>query len=317
MFHPVLSGWMRALRNSAACLAFGVLRAQTSVIAVDLYNKKIHVAVGADVKRPVGGLAKIATALVVLDWSDVTKVPLNVLATVSPQALALAGFNDLGLQPGDQLTLRDLIYAAMMTSDNVAATVLAETVGGDILRRRGRGGDPVRVFVTEMNNLAAREGMKQTRFANPHGLDNGRGTVSTATDMARLTLYALSRAPFRFYTNQKSRDINVLRAGQRLNVPLRNTNLLLGVGTIDGVKTGNSLQSGGCVIITEERPGTVMKQQGGQDAVFRHRMVAVVLGSADPFGEGQGVLRGGWNAYDQWLRQGRPVKDRAELLPTH
>ena len=77
----VLPGRTNLLALSVV-LAFGLfspgpLCAQTSVIAVDVYNKKIHVEQGGNVKRPVGGLAKIATALVALDWSDVTKVPLT------------------------------------------------------------------------------------------------------------------------------------------------------------------------------------------------------------------------------------------------
>lgn len=297
--------------------SIGALSAQTSVIAVDVYNKRIHVEQGGNVKRPVGGLAKIATALVALDWSDVTKVPLNTLATVSQADLQFAGTNSLNLAPGDQVTLRDLIYAAMMSSDDVAATTLAAFVGRDINSRRRRGGDPVAAFVTEMNKLAAREGMKNTRFANPHGTETGRsGAVSTAGDMARLSMYAISRAPFRFYTNQRSRDITVIRGGAPLRVPLQNTNALLGVGTIDGIKTGNTPASGGCVIVTEERPGTVMKDQTGADVVFRHRMVAIVLGSSDPFSEGQGLLQQGWNTYDQWIQSGRQVTSAKELLAT-
>lgn len=286
-----------------------------SFIAVDLYNKKIHVAGEAMVKRPVGGLAQIAAALVTLDWSDVTGVNLNVLATVSPEALQQAGANGLGLAPGDQLTLRDLVCASMLVSDTASAAVLAEFVGGDILRRRGRGGQPISAFVAEMNRLAAREGCRDTRFLSAHGAETGRSaTYSTAADMARLSIYALTRAPFRFYTSLKARSIGVLREGVRLSLPLRNTNALLGVGAIDGVKTGNTPRSGGCVIVTEERPGTPVRQADGTEAVYRHRMIAVVLGSADPFGEAQGLLRAGWDAYDGWLRAGRPVRDRREML---
>jgi D-alanyl-D-alanine carboxypeptidase len=306
-----------ALNLVLACglSTLGAIHAQTSVIAVDVYNKKIHVEQGGNVKRPVGGLAKIATALVALDWSDVTKVPLNTLATVSEVDLQRAGTNSLGLVPGDQVTLRDLIYASMMSSDNVAATTLAAFVGNDINLRRGRGGDPVAAFVAEMNKLAEREGMKSTRFSNPHGSEIGRtGAVSSAADMARLSMYAISRAPFRFYTNQRSRDITVLRGGAPLHLSLQNTNTLLGVGNIDGIKTGNTPASGGCVIITEDRPGTVMKDQTGASVVFRHRMVAIVLGSADPFAEGQSLLRQGWATYDQWLQSGRPVTNPKQLL---
>jgi D-alanyl-D-alanine carboxypeptidase (penicillin-binding protein 5/6) len=313
-----VSGPLRLLFLSGLCLVAGALSAQTSVIAVDVYNKKIHVESGGNTKRPVGGLAKVATALVALDWSDVTKVPLNTLATVSPTDLQIAGSNSLGLAPGDQITLRDLIYAAMMSSDNVAATTLAAFVGNDINARRGRGGDAIGTFVSEMNNLAAREGMKKTRFTNPHGFENSRNTpFSTAADMARLSMYAISRAPFRFYTNQRSRNITVLRGGAPLTVPLQNTNALLRRGNIDGIKTGNTPMSGGCVIITEERPGTVGRDpSSGANVVFRHRMVAVVLGSADPFTEGLAVLQQGWGGYDQWLQSGRPVHDAKELLGT-
>lgn len=286
-------------------------------MVVDVYNKKIHVESGADVKRPVGGLAKVASSLVVLDWADVTKVPLNTLVSIAPAALQIAGVNTLGLQPGDQVTIRDLLYASMMSSDNVAATALAAFVGQDILSRRARTGDPIVTFVAEMNKLAAREGMKTTRFTNPHGLENSRSEpYSTAADMARLSMYALSRAPFRFYTNQKSRNIGVIRGGQRQEVPLQNTNALLGVGLIDGIKTGNTPRSGGCVIISEERPGTPMQQADGKSVVFRHRMVTVVLGSADPFTEARSLQQQGWNVYDQWLKAGRPVTDAKQLLPT-
>lgn len=297
-------------------LMSGALCAQSSVIAVDVYNKKIHIEAGANVKRPVGGLAKVATALVVLDWSDVTKVPLNTLATVSPSDLQIAGSNSLGLMAGDQVTLRDLIYAAMMSSDNVAATTLAAFVGNDINMRRGRRADPVATFVSEMNKLAAREGMKKTNFTNPHGYENSRNApYSTAADMTRLSMYAISRAPFRFYTNQRSRNITVLRGGSPLSVPLQNTNSLLRRGSIDGIKTGNTPMSGGCVIVTEERPGTVKQDpSGGAGVVYRHRMVVVVLGSADPFAESLSALQQGWGGYDQWLQSGRPVTDARQLL---
>ncbi len=317
----IIPAGVAALRRPACVvlglgLMAGALSAQSSAIAVDVYNKKIHLESGANVKRPVGGLAKVATALVVLDWSDVTKVPMNTLATVSAADLQIAGSNSLNLAPGDQVTLRDLVYAAMMSSDNVAATTLAAFVGNDINMRRGRGGDPIATFVAEMNKLAAREGMQRTSFTNPHGYENTRkAPYSTAADLARLSMYAISRAPFRFYTNQRTRNITVIRGGTPLSVALQNTNALLRRGSIDGIKTGNTPMSGGCVIVTEERPGTVMKDpSSGKDVVYRHRMVAIVLGAADPFTDGLTVLQQGWGQYDQWLQAGRPVTDARQLL---
>lgn len=299
-------------------MSTSLLHAQASVIAVDLYNKKIHMAASADVKRPVGGICMIATALVALDWADTTKVSLGTLAIVPPIAEQIAGVNTIGLRAGDQVSLRDLIYASMMASDNVAATTLAAFVGQDILSRRGKKGDPVGEFVDQMNKLAAREGATKTRFTNPHGLENSRNVpYSTAADIAKITLYALSRAPFKFYTDQKTREIGLVRDGQRLVVALHNTNLLLGTGTIDGVKTGNTPRSGGCAVISEEHHGTVVKATDGKDIVYRHRMVVVVLGSADPFVEASNILQQGWSIYDGWLNAGRPVQDKRELLPNY
>lgn len=289
--------------------------AGSAVIAVDSYNRKVHVAANAAQKRPVGGLAKIVTTMVTLDWAEASKAGVNVLATVPEYATRIAGVASADLQPGDQVTIRDLIYATMMTSDNVAAITLGHFVGNDLLVRLGKRGDPLEQFVKQMNALAQREGATGTRFMNPHGFENTRPFGgSTAADIARVALYASARPSFRFYTNQPSRTISVYRGGSKVSVTLRNTNQLLGVDRIDGMKTGNTPASGGCVVITAERPSTVLKQPDGSTIVFRHRMVVVVLGSADPFGEARSLLYQGWGAYDQWLAAGRPVTDKKQML---
>lgn len=295
--------------------AWTAAHGQSSVVVVDAYNRKVHVASGGNQKRPVGGLAKIATAMVTLDWAEASKAGVNVLATVPPYAPQVAGVPVLDLRPGDQLTLRDLLYATMMSSDNIAAITLADFVGRDHLSRLGRQGDAMGEFVRQMNNLAHREGATGTRFTNPHGFENTRTVpYSTPADIARLSLYALARPAFRFYTNQKSRSITVYRGGQQVPMSIQNTNQLLGMEGIDGVKTANTPRSGGCVVITAEKPASVYAQPDGSSVVFRHRMVVVVLGSADPFGEARGLLSQGWRAYDQWLSAGRPVTDRKQLL---
>ena len=289
-------------------------RAQSAVLAVDVYNRKVHVAGQGNQKRPVGGLAKIVTTMVTLDWAEASKAGVNVLATVPEYAPRIAGMSS-SLQPGDQVTVRDLIYSTMMTGDNVAAITLGHFVGSDLLMRLGRRGDPLEHFVKQMNSLAAREGATGTRFMNPHGFENTRPTGgSTAADIARVALYAAARPSFRFYTNQRSRSITIYRAGAKVPMKLDNTNQLLGVERIDGMKASQTPASGGCVVITADKPSTVVKQADGSSVVFRHRMMVVVIGSRDPFGEGLGLLRQGWQAYDQWLQAGRPVTDRKQLL---
>ena len=88
---------------------------------------------GAGAKKlQVGSLTKIATAMVVLDWATATKADLGQLATISDHAAQLGNGQGVGLQAGDQCSLRDLLYAALMQSDNVAAEAIAEHVGGEV-----------------------------------------------------------------------------------------------------------------------------------------------------------------------------------------
>jgi D-alanyl-D-alanine carboxypeptidase (penicillin-binding protein 5/6) len=290
--------------------------AQSSVIVVDAYNKKIHVAANANQKRSPGGLAKMVTAMVALDWAAASRQGVNILATVPPYAPQIAGQRTLDLLPGDRLTLRDLVYATMMSSDNVAAITLADFVGRDHLQRLQRGGEPLGEFVRQMNQLAVREGCTNTRFTNPHGLENTRVAAhSTAADMARLALYAAARPALRFYTTQNSRDLVIYRGGERVSVSVRNSNSLLGVDRIDGIKAASTPRSGGCVAVSAERPASVYKQADGGSVIYRHRMIVIVLGSSNPGAEARAVLQQGWAAYDQWLRSGRPVTDRNQLLP--
>lgn len=291
------------------------LRAQSAVMVVDAFNKKVHVAADAHAKRPVGGLAKIATAMVTLDWAEASHVGVGVLATVPAYAFQMTSASSIGLQAGDQATLRDLIYATMMSSDDIAAITLGDFVGQDHLSRLARPGHPMQEFVRQMNQLAAREGAQGTRFTNPHGLENSRPLpYSTAADMARLGIYAVSRPAMRFYTNQKNRSITIYRSGQQISVPLNNTNPLLGVDSIDGVKAASTARSGGCVVISAEKPSSVQVQADNSSLIYRHRMVVVVLGSANPYGESRALLQQGWAAYDRWLAAGRPITDKKQML---
>jgi D-alanyl-D-alanine carboxypeptidase len=319
MFSPSMA-W---LSSRALILGIGfsflisgtALQAQSAVLVVDAFNKKVHVAADAQSKRPVGGIAKIATAMVTLDWAEASKVGVGVLATVPAYAFQISDAGSLGLQAGDQVTLRDLLYATMMSSDNIAAITLGDFVGRDHLSRLGRAGHPIEEFVKQMNQLAKREGARATRFTNPHGLENSRPLpYSTAADIARLAIYAVSRPAMRFYTNQASRSITIYRGGQQIAMTLSNTNQLLGVDRIDGIKASSTQRSGGCVVISAEKPPTVQVQADNSSLIYRHRMVVVVIGSASPFTEARTLLHQGWAAYDRWLAAGRPITDKRQML---
>ena len=88
---------------------------------------------------------------------------------------------------------------------------------------------------------------------------------------------------------------------------LRNTNELLGVNAIDGVKTGTTRKAGGCVAISAARPPE-SRQEGEKHIITPRRLNVIVLGSADRFKVASGLLQRGWQRYDAWAAAGRPMK---------
>ena len=297
------------LRSAAAAQAFIIVDAQTGYIFEEQEPRK---------KLQIGSLTKIATASVVLDWAERKSGDLNQLVTIPQEAFAGSLENNIGFQPGDSITLRDLLYAALVQSDNIAAYTLAHHVGsqlGSLLPSDvGSKLTPVDAFVAQMNALAKQLKMERTRFVNPHGIDYKVKPLpfSTAEDMARLTRYAMNKASFRFYVSQRQRQISFDRAGHRFNYALRNTNELLGKNGIDGVKTGRSARAGDCLILTSNREPEVVTQ-GKAVTVYPRRLIVVLLGSTNRFGEGAGFVQRGWQLYDQWAATGR-LADSKKLL---
>src|SRR6266513_1680884 len=298
-----------AFRSAAAAQAYLIADAQTGYILEEQEPRK---------KLQVGSLTKIATACVVLDWAERKSGDLNGAVTIPPEAFQGTTENNVGFQPGDSITLRDLLYAALVQSDNIAAYTLAYHVGsqlGSLLPSDvGSKFTPVDAFVAQMNALAKQLKMERTRFVNPHGIDYKVKPVpySTAEDMARLTRYAMNKASFRFYVSQKERQISFDRAGHRLSYMLRNTNELLGKMGIDGVKTGLSARAGQCLILYANRESEVVRQ-GQQETVYQRHLMVVLLGSSNRFGEGTALLQRGWQLYDQWAAAGR-LADPKKLL---
>ena len=295
------------LRSAAAAEAYLIADAQTGYILEEQESKK---------KLQVGSLTKIATSSVVLDWAERRSGDLNQVVTIPQEAFVGTLENNIGFQPGDSITLRDLLYAALVQSDNIAAFTLAYHVGSKIesIAPGQTKYTPVDAFVAQMNALAKQLKMDRTRFVNPHGVDYKVRPLpySTAEDMARLTRYAMNKASFRFYVSQKERQISFDRGGRRLNYMLRNTNELLGKMGIDGVKTGRTSRSGDCLILYANRQAEVVRQ-GQMETVYPRHLMIVLLGSTNRFGEGTALLQRGWQLYDQWAAGGR-IADPKKML---
>jgi D-alanyl-D-alanine carboxypeptidase (penicillin-binding protein 5/6) len=296
--------------KSASASAFIVVDSQTGHVLQDQDGHQ---------KRQVGSLTKVATAMVVLDWAEHKSGNLNQMVVISPDAFVGTGENNIGFQPGDAISLRDLLYAALVQSDNIAAYTLADFVGSTIsslapASSSGKLMTGVGVFVTQMNALAKQLKMDRTLFVNPHGIDDNVKPVpySTAEDMARLTRYAMNRASFRFYVSQKERQITYQRGARKMAYLLRNTNELLGSRGVDGVKTGRTARAGDCLILSANRESEIVRE-GAQMAVYPRHLIIVLLGSTNRFAEGAALINQGWQLYDQWAAAGRMVDPKKVL----
>ena len=303
-------------------------RAQGFYVVADATSGHVLEVHGPRDKRQVASLTKIATAMVVLDWCELRKINLGELVTIPAQAVRPDLTNPIGFQPGDRMTVRDLVFCMMLQSDNIAAEALAIHFGPQLP------GDasltPMQRFVQQMNALARSLRMDRTLFLNPNGIDNVEQPYSTALDMARLTKHALSKAAFRFFVTQKERRVAIQRGpaavppAATVGAPmttspaappagsseylLRNTNELLGHNEIDGVKTGQTNRAGACLIISAMKP-PIARQVGKETQVWPRRLIVVVLGSPDRFNQALGLLQRGWSQFDEWSAQGRKMND--------
>jgi D-alanyl-D-alanine carboxypeptidase len=299
-----------AAARSYAAEAFIIVDSKTGYVLQEQKSKD---------KRQVASLTKIATAAVVLDWAEKRGGNLGEVATVPPQAFVGVTENQIGLQPGDRIELRDLLYATLVQSDSIAAYTLAAHVGSQLQGAvpASSGSKPLApadIFVGQMNALATNLKMLRTRFVNPTGIDANVRPMpySTAEDMARLARYVMDKAGFRFYVSQKERQISIEQGGKKRNYVLHNTNELLGRDGIDGVKTGETARAGGCLALSANRENEVV-QQGQTTTVYPRHLIIIILGSTNRFGEGAGLVHQGWQVYDQWAASGR-MADPTKML---
>ena len=117
-------------------------------------------------------LTKIATALVAAERADLSEI---VDVQVDGAELALTTDSTvMGLEPGQQLSLRDLLYGLLLSSGNDAAIAIAEHVGFTTT-----------AFVDLMNDKVEQLELSDTHFTNPHGLDE-LGQYTSAFDIAML-----------------------------------------------------------------------------------------------------------------------------------
>ncbi len=293
---------------SAVLSALTPLVAEEAVMVVEAHSGKVLIGRNTTVKRPVASLTKVATGVLVVDWAEAAGTDLATTQVVVPNSvIGAGGANPMQLVPGERLTALDALFSAMLGSDNAAALTLADHVGREFLRRHGRSGDPVAAFVQEMNHLAEALNMRKTKFVNPHGLEApDKIGLSTAADIAKLSIYAMRRPGMTFVTRQPSRKVTVQGVGGARSYQIKNTNELVSEHII-GVKTGTTAAAGECLSVSVEREPMIRTKADGTKGVTPRRLIIVLLDSQDRFTKARGLIKQGWGIYDSWVASGAVV----------
>lgn len=231
---------------------------------IDADDGKILYEKNANERLPMASTTKIMTALVALESAS-----LDTVVTVHPDAVGVEG-SSVYLTAGEKLTLEELLYALMLSSANDAAAAIAIALGGSVER-----------FADMMNDCAARLGLNDTSFKNPHGLD-AEGHYTTALDLARLTAHALKSDGFRRIASSYKQEISG-PSGKRLLV--NHNKLLRSYEGCIGVKTGYTKKTGRCLVSAAERDGLTL--------------VAVTLNDGDDWRDHAAMLDYGFEFFER------------------
>lgn len=223
------SGRVQALSDSELPAPSAVLmEASTGKV---LYEKNAHE------QRPCASITKVMTLLLVMEGLDSGQIHLEDMVTASEHAASMGG-SDIWLEPGETMSVDDLLKATVIVSANDAAVALAEHLCGS-----------EEAFVQRMNERAAELGMTKTVFKNCNGLDED-GHVTTAYDIALMSRALIAHEKIFDYTQVW---MDELRGGK---TQLVNTNKLLKTYSgITGLKTGTTGKAGSCMTATAERDG--------------------------------------------------------------
>lgn len=198
---------------------------------------------------PPASVTKLMVMLLVLEALERGDVKLTDQVTASSEACKMGG-SQIWLEPGEQMTVGELLKAVSIVSANDASYTLAEHLAGSEEN-----------FIKLMNEHARKLGLKETVYINTTGLEpdsGGPGNQTSARDMAALAREVLKHPLIFQWTGTW---IDYLRGGKSF---LRNTNRLVRFYPgCDGLKTGFTAEAGFCLVATAKREGV--------------RMVAVVM----------------------------------------
>jgi D-alanyl-D-alanine carboxypeptidase (penicillin-binding protein 5/6) len=183
---------------------------------------------------PIASTTKMMTALVVLQHVG----NLNTVFTQNSWNAAAVD-SQIGLAPGERMTVHDLLVALLLPSADDAAEDLAYNVGGGSITR----------FVSMMNADARTLGLRHTHYSTPIGLDTPKN-YSSPDDLVRLGDYMMGRWPF--FRRTVGLASSTLTSGRYVRHVVNTDDLVARDPWIHGIKTGHTLDAG-YVLVSEGR----------------------------------------------------------------
>ncbi len=208
-----------------------------------LYESESHL------QLPPASITKVMALLLVMEAIDSGQLSLDTMLTASPYACSMGG-SQIWLEPNEQMSVNDLLKAAVIGSANDATVMLGEALAGS-----------EESFVSMMNERAGQLGLTDTTFINSTGLD-ADGHVTSAHDIAVMSRELIKHELIKNYSTVW---MDSLRNGES---ELVNTNKLVRFYKgCTGLKTGTTSGAGACLSATAERDGL--------------ELVAVVMGAGN------------------------------------
>ena len=220
-----------------------LLDADTGTI---IYEKNSHD------KLPPASITKVMTMLLTMEAIDEGQLKWTDKVRTSEYAASMGG-SQIFLEPGEEMTVDEMLKGIAMASGNDASVAMTEKIAGS---EEG--------FVKMMNEKAAELGMKDTHFVNCNGLP-AENHYTSAHDIAVMSRELLKYDQITKYTGAYQ---DYLRKDSEKPFWLVNTNKLVRFYTgADGLKTGYTSEAKFCLSATAKRDGL--------------RAVAVVMGAPD------------------------------------
>ena len=208
----------------------------------------------ADTQRAPASITKITTALIIINAIENGELSLDDMVTASDNITfdLEADGSTQNIQPGEQMSLKDLLYCILIASANEACNIVAEYYSGSIAQ-----------FVELMNNFAAELGCTGTHYTNTHGLHNDEH-YTTARDIAIIAQEGLKHPLFLEIIN--TRTYTTAATNMSDTRTMQNTNYLItdmydGYYTYEyckGGKTGRTSNAGFCLMSYAEKDGVTL-----------------------------------------------------------